>query len=43
MMNIEKIEFFNLKEKIEYIEEVSYLYWKEWSEEHGDTVERGTI
>lgn len=38
-MNIEKLEFINLKNKMEYIEEVSYLYWKQWSKIKGDTVE----
>lgn len=37
--SLEKVEFLNLKEKIEYIEEVSNLYWKQWSEEHGDTID----
>lgn len=38
-INLEKLKFINQKEKIEYIEEVAQLYWKQWSKEHGDTVE----
>ncbi len=38
-INLEKIKFINLKERIEYLEEVAKLYWKEWSEDKGDTIE----
>lgn len=38
-MNLKEIEFVNLKDKIDYLEEVSTLYWKQWSEEKGDTIE----
>ncbi|MFR0822637.1 MAG: GNAT family N-acetyltransferase [Clostridia bacterium] len=38
-MEIREVEFVNLKDRIEYLEEVSKLYWKQWSEEKGDTLE----
>ncbi len=38
-INIEDINFKNLNEKLEYLEEVSNLYWKEWGKENGDTIE----
>lgn len=38
-MDKKEIEFVNLKDKMEYVEEVSKLYWKQWGEEKGDTVE----
>lgn len=38
-IKLEEVELFNLKHKPEYIEEVSKLYWSEWSKVHGDTID----
>lgn len=38
-IDIEKIQFLNLKDRTEYIEEVSTLFWNEWSKKHGDTID----
>lgn len=36
---MDKIEIFNLLDKMEYLEEVSEWIWKEWSLERGTTLE----